>query len=195
MVFSLNVGSENEKSRDTDRNDVSRLHTVPEGVSGSETSFRMSHEIVPVSPAQMSHHIDPAENPEAKAAQTRRKAMSRDIDPLWLSAPKWGILRLCLCEAQAGAASAFRSSSRCVSHTTNGSCGLNQVPVIVLKSRKRGTILARTAACPSEYSGRCGSPISGVLGHLKTKNLETPTGTMSRDFTLCPRGDLNPHVR
>ena len=29
----------------------------------------------------------------------------------------------------------------------------------------------------------------------KKKSLETPTGTMSRDFTLCPRGDLNPHVR
>ena len=55
---------------------------VPPVVSGSETSFRMSHEIVPVLPAQMSHHIDPVENPEAKTAQTRRKAMSRDIDPL-----------------------------------------------------------------------------------------------------------------
>ncbi|WP_210388738.1 hypothetical protein, partial [Corynebacterium sp. HMSC069E04] len=50
-------------------------------VSGSETSFRMSHEIVPVQPAPMSHHIDPVENPEAKTAQTQRKAMSRDIDP------------------------------------------------------------------------------------------------------------------
>ena len=39
---------ENEKSRDTDRNDVSRLHMVPQSVSGSETSFRMSYEIVPV---------------------------------------------------------------------------------------------------------------------------------------------------
>ena len=77
---------------------MSRLMTmVPQSVSGSETSFRMSHEIVPVLPAQMSHHIDPVENPEAKTAQTRRKAMSRDIDPLWLSAPKWGILRVCPC--------------------------------------------------------------------------------------------------
>ena len=114
-----NGATENEKSRDTDRNDVSRLHSVPGAVSGSETSFRMSHEIVPVQPAPMSHHIDPVENPEAKTAQARRKAMSRDIDPLRLSAPKWGTLRLCLCEAQAGAASAFRSSSRCVSLTTN----------------------------------------------------------------------------
>ena len=36
------------KSRDIDRNDVSRLHMVPQIVSGSETSFRMSYEIVPV---------------------------------------------------------------------------------------------------------------------------------------------------
>lgn len=54
---------------------------VPQSVSGSERSFRMSHEIVPVPPAQMSHHIDPAEKPEAKTAQTWRKAMCRDIDP------------------------------------------------------------------------------------------------------------------
>ena len=54
---------------------------VPGAVSGSETSFRMSYEIVPVQPAPMSHHIDPVENPEAKTAQTLRKAMSRDIDP------------------------------------------------------------------------------------------------------------------
>ena len=38
----------------------------PSRVSGSETSFRMSHQIVPVQPAQMSYHIDPVENPEAK---------------------------------------------------------------------------------------------------------------------------------
>ena len=43
---------------------------VPPVVSGSERSFRMSYEIVPVPPAQMSHHIDPAEKPEAKTAQT-----------------------------------------------------------------------------------------------------------------------------
>ena len=44
---------------------------VPPVVSGSETSFRMSHKIVPVPPAQMSHHIVPVEVPEAKTAQKR----------------------------------------------------------------------------------------------------------------------------
>ena len=32
-------------------------------LSGSVTSFRMSHEIVPVHPAQMSHHIVPVDTP------------------------------------------------------------------------------------------------------------------------------------
>ncbi|WP_210384392.1 hypothetical protein, partial [Corynebacterium sp. HMSC070E08] len=27
----------------------------------------------------------------------------------------------------------------------------------------------------------------------KMKNLKTPTGTMSRDFTECPQWDSNPH--
>ena len=37
------------------------------------TSFRMSHEIVPVRPARMSHHIDPADNPWMKMPQLGKK--------------------------------------------------------------------------------------------------------------------------
>lgn len=46
---------------------------VPQSVSGSMTSFRMSHEIVPVRPARMSHHIDPADNPWMKMPQLGKK--------------------------------------------------------------------------------------------------------------------------
>ena len=63
------------------RNDVSRQHTVPGGVSGSVTSFRMSHEIVPVCPAGMSHHIVPVGTSANRIAPETRKAMSRGIVP------------------------------------------------------------------------------------------------------------------
>ena len=68
MNLTPNGATENEKSRDTDRNDVSRLHMVPGAVSGSETSFRMSHEIVPVCPARMSHEIVPVGKHRAGSA-------------------------------------------------------------------------------------------------------------------------------
>ena len=63
------------------RNDVSRQHIVPGGVSGSVTSFRMSHEIVPVHPAEMSHHIVPVGTSAAGIAPETRKTVSRDIVP------------------------------------------------------------------------------------------------------------------
>ena len=40
--------------------------------SGSVTSFRMSHEIVPVHPAQMSHHIVPVDTPRIVPVDTPR---------------------------------------------------------------------------------------------------------------------------
>ncbi len=50
-------------------------------VSGSVTSFRMSHEIVPVQPAEMSHHIVPVGTSAAGIAPETRKTVSRDIVP------------------------------------------------------------------------------------------------------------------
>lgn len=63
------------------KNDVSRQQSVPQVMSGSVTSFRMSHEIVPVPAAEMSHHIVPVGTSAAGIAPRRRKTMSRDIVP------------------------------------------------------------------------------------------------------------------
>ena len=60
------------------------------GVSGSMTSFRMSHEIVPVHPAGMSHHIVPVGTSAAGIAPETRKTMSRDIVPRLVPiGPEW----------------------------------------------------------------------------------------------------------
>ena len=59
-------------------------------VSGSVTSFRMSHEIVPVHPAEMSHHIVPVGTSAAGIAPEARKTMSRDIVPRLVPiGPEW----------------------------------------------------------------------------------------------------------
>ncbi|GAA1173007.1 hypothetical protein GCM10009631_10060 [Corynebacterium glaucum] len=55
--------------------------SVPPVVSGSMTSFRMSHEIVPVWLGGMSHHIVPVGNPCPETVPRRCELMSRDIVP------------------------------------------------------------------------------------------------------------------
>lgn len=52
-------------------------------------------------------------------------------------------------------------------------------------------IAAYTLTEEKIYYNKKDNELNPPTGQLKTKNLETPTGTMSRDFTACPREDSN----
>ena len=48
-------------------------------------------------------------------------------------------------------------------------------------------IAAYTMEAEKVYYNQKDNEITATRGTTKTKNLETPTGTMSRNFTWCPR--------
>ncbi len=52
-------------------------------------------------------------------------------------------------------------------------------------------IAAYTMESEKVYYNQKDNEITATRGATKTKSLETPSGTTSRDFTWCPRVDSN----
>ena len=154
-------------------------------VSGSVTSFRMSYEIVPVHPAEMSHHIVPVGKQRAESAPRRRKTMSRDIVPHFVRhGPEWQ--RNARRQVRAPACASVRPQRS----PETGLC--RNVPPWKQPRRARGN--QRSAETgqhipPKSSQNPTNHPTPGQLQKQKSRDT---VGTMSRDNTWCARRDSNP---
>ena len=164
---------------------MSRDNTLCPGVSGSVTSFRMSHEIVPVHPAGMSHHIVPVGTSAAGIAPRRRKTMSRDIVPHLVRIGP-GHQRNARRKAMAPACASLRPRSSPETGLRRNTPPRKQPQSARVNQRSAEShrnLAPTTTPNPTNHP---------TPGHFKNEKSRDTVGTMSRDNTFVPGGGLEP---